>query len=278
VPNRTLLLTAARQFGFVRHQVDEGVPPQLSWVLRHIGRISFMHTPSYRPCQRLRFRSILLAVVACTPFVGCKGKHEQSEPNAGNAEQKPVNRNVTKENFDKIKLDMTFKEVHDLLGACEILRVDENTVTVNGKVSGRAIEVRRWRDGDSWIVVTFNFGKVAGAEAQGLREEAQELREVIVGKWSQSTSKDLAKAGDSFAFLASGELQAQMTQEHRGDRLRITGGGTWKIEGKTLSLKFTTVDPPSAALKDTTFEIVSVSKEKLVCRKDGKEVTFFRTN
>jgi hypothetical protein len=212
------------------------------------------------------------------PLVGCKGNHEQAERNPGNAEQEPVNRNVTKENFDKIKQDMTFKEVHDLLGASETLRVEENTVTVNGKVSGRAIEVRRWRDGDGWIVVTFNFGKVVGKEAQGVREEAQELREAIVGKWSQSTAKDLAKAADSFTFLASGELQAQMTQEHRGDRLRITGGGTWKIEGNTLSLEFTTVDPPSAVLKDATFEIVSVNKEKLVCSKDGKEVTFFRTN
>jgi hypothetical protein len=237
-----------------------------------------MHTPSYRPGRGFLFRSILLAVVACTPLVGCKGNHEQAGPSAGNAEQKPVNRNVTMENFEKIKSGMTFKEVHDLLGPSETVRYKENVVTVNGKVSGYAIEVRRWRDGDGWIEVTFNFGKVIDAEARGVRVEALELQKAIVGKWSQSTSKDLAKVADSFTFLGSGEVQAQMTQEHRGDRLRVTSGGTWKIEGKMLSLKFTTVDPPSAELKDTTMEIVSVDKEKLVCRKDGKEVTLFRTN
>jgi hypothetical protein len=69
-------------------------------------------------------------------LVGCKGNIDQAKPNGDKAGQKPVNRNVTKENFDKVKQDMTFKEVHDLLGGSEVLRVDQNTVTSNGTVSG----------------------------------------------------------------------------------------------------------------------------------------------
>jgi hypothetical protein len=244
--------------------------------VRHLeAEVRFMLTQALWPSRRFSSCLVLLAI-PCVLLGGCKGNSDQAKPNTDNAEQKPVNRNVTRENFDKVKQDMTFKEVHDLLGASETVRVDENTVTSNGKVSGRAIEVRRWRDGDSWIVVTFNFGKVIGKEAQGLREEAQELREAIVGRWSQSTSEDLAGAADTFTFLASGELQAQITQPHQGARTRITGGGTWKAEGKTLSLKFTTINPPSAELKDLAFEIISINKERLVCSKGGKEVTFFR--
>src|SRR5262245_35013917 len=114
-----------------------------------------MHMPSFWPCLRFLSCSGLLAV-ACMYLVGCKGNDDRAKPNSASAEQSPLNRSVTKENFEKIREGMTFKEVHDLLGASETLRVDENTVTRDGKVSGHAIEIRRWRDGASWIVVTFD--------------------------------------------------------------------------------------------------------------------------
>src|SRR5689334_19021766 len=104
--------------------------------------------PSLRR-HRPSFYSILLPA-ACLLLVGCKAGTEPAEP-------PPVTRNVTRENFDRIKQDMTFKEVHDLLGPSGTLCVDERVQRCDGQVSGRAIEVRRWRDGDSWIVVTFNF-------------------------------------------------------------------------------------------------------------------------
>jgi hypothetical protein len=103
-----------------------------------------------------------VVVTALMFLLGCKDTDNKSE-------QPAVNPKVTNENFAKIKQDMSFKEVHDFLGGSEVLRVDENSVTENGKVSGRAIEVRRWRDGDSWIVVTFNFGKVVDIKGNGLR-------------------------------------------------------------------------------------------------------------
>jgi hypothetical protein len=223
---------------------------------------------SPRRCGRRSCTGLLLA--ACLLLAGCNNTTKT-------AEETPVNRNVTRENFDRIKQDMTFKEVHDLLGPSQTLRIDEDVQRRDGKVSGRAIEVRRWRDGDSSITVTFNFGKVASKEGHALREEAEELRSALVGKWSQSTAAELSKTANTYTFLASGELQAQMSRQDQGGG-RVTAGGTWKIEGKTLTLDFTTTDPPSAKLKGLSWEIVTITQEKLIFKKDGKEVTLFRVS
>jgi hypothetical protein len=210
-----------------------------------------------------------LLAAACLFLAGC------ARPSTGK-EEKPVNRNVTRENLDRIKTDMTFKEVHDLLGASELVSLNENVKRSNGQVSGHSIEVRRWRDGDSWIVVTFDFGKVTQAEGANLREETQELRAALVGKWSETTDPALSKSAETYMFLASGELQARLSQRDKGDRVWIIAGGTWKLEGKILSFKFTVIDPASVKLKDSTAEIVRLDKEKLVLRREGKEVSLFR--
>jgi hypothetical protein len=110
------------------------------------------------------WRTVYIAGLVAAAFMflpGCRDTENKSE-------QPKLNPKVTKENFDTIKQDMSFKDVHDLLGESELVRVDENSMTENGKATGRAIEDRRWRNGDTWIVVTFNFGKVIDKKGHGL--------------------------------------------------------------------------------------------------------------
>jgi hypothetical protein len=107
-------------------------------------------------------------------------------------------------------------------------------------------------------------------------EETKRLREAIIGKWSQSSSKDLAGKTDSLTFLPSGELQATVVLRTQISAVPAKAAGVWKIEGKTLSLKFTGVDPPEAELNDTTLQIVEISKGKLIYSKGSTEVTLFR--
>jgi hypothetical protein len=107
-------------------------------------------------------------------------------------------------------------------------------------------------------------------------DETKRLREAIIGKWSQSSSKDLADKADSFTFLPSGELQSSVVLRTQISAVPAKAAGAWKIEGMTLSLKFTAVDPPEAELSDATLQIMEISKDKLTYTNKGKEVTLFR--
>ncbi len=100
----------------------------------------------------------------------------------------------------------------------------------------------------------------------------------LVGKWSQSTSEELAKSGLTITFLRAGEFRMATTMKTEVMQMPLNAGGSWVIKGKTLECKPSSVNQAAVTLDDFTWEIKTLTKDKFtfVVKETQLEMTLFR--
>ena len=116
------------------------------------------------------------------------------------------------------------------------------------------------------------------AGCQGARERAKHS---ILGRWTTSTSPQLASTRTTMAFLESGEYQYSspllflgkpVTAKVEGKEVaaRLIASGTWELDGDQLRVRITQTNQPSAKF-DTPWEyqVISSTDKKLVLQHQG---------
>jgi hypothetical protein len=98
---------------------------------------------------RSRFTAVLtIFALGLMTLVGCSGKDDDKGGGKGNPK-------VTKENFEKLKFDMTEKEVTDILG--------EPSEKKEGEGKTKKLT---WKNGNNAIYVDFTDGKLSSKQDQ----------------------------------------------------------------------------------------------------------------
>lgn len=113
-------------------------------------------------------------------------------------------------------------------------------------------------------------------------------RQLIVGKWTSSTSPELAATAVSMEFHESGELQMSqplrmngqtMMAEIDGVRqpLRLDASGRWKLRGYRLEFEITASNLSDFKSKPIVYTVAEVSDKVLVLEQEEERTTLFRS-
>jgi len=126
------------------------------------------------------------------------------------------------------------------------------------------------------------------ASCSGARERAKPS---ILGRWTTSTSPELASTRTTMAFLESGEYQYNspllflgkpVTAKVEGKEVaaRLSASGTWELDGDRLRVRITQTNQPSAKFdKPWEYQVISSTDKKLVLQLQGEKgelVALFR--
>jgi hypothetical protein len=114
-----------------------------------------------------------------------------------------------------------------------------------------------------------------------------EAKPSLLGKWSSSTSPDLAVSATSMKFLVSGEWQfsgplliggkpATAKIDGKDQPVPLTASGTWELKDDQLGVSITQTNVPSFKAEPWTYKVVEVTDRKLVLDKEGEKTTLFR--
>jgi hypothetical protein len=112
----------------------------------------------------------------------------------------------------------------------------------------------------------------------------------FLGKWTTSTSPDMASSRTTMAFLESGEFQfaspfylfgkpvtVKISEKEVAARLNCSG--SWELNGDKLRVRITQTNQPSLHVDEPwDYKVISSSGKKLELEKqsDGQRVVLFR--
>jgi hypothetical protein len=113
----------------------------------------------------------------------------------------------------------------------------------------------------------------------------------ILGRWTTSTSPEMASSRTTMAFLESGEYQynsplmvfgkpATVKVEGKEVAARLIASGTWELDGDRLRVRITQTNQPSVKFDEPLeYKVISSTDKKLVLEgqgEGGEVVALFR--
>jgi hypothetical protein len=120
-------------------------------------------------------------------------------------------------------------------------------------------------------------------------KESDRASDSIVGRWTTSTSPEMASSRTNMAFLESGEYQFRtplilfgkpVTAKVEGKEVaaELKGSGLWELNGERIRVRVTQTNQPSITFPDPwEYKIISRSAKKLVLEEEGgKIIALFR--
>ena len=111
----------------------------------------------------------------------------------------------------------------------------------------------------------------------------EHAKAAILGRWTTSTSPDMASSRTTMAFLESGEFQynsplmlfgkpVTATVEGKEVAARLIASGIWELEGDRLRVRITQTNQPSFKPGEEPWEykVISSTDKKLVLERQGE--------
>jgi hypothetical protein len=112
----------------------------------------------------------------------------------------------------------------------------------------------------------------------------QPAKPSILGRWTTSTSPEMASSRTTMAFLESGELQynsplvlfgkpVTAKVEEKEVAARLIASGAWELDGDRLRVRITQTNQPSVRFDEPwEYKVISSTDKKLVLEKPGGEI------
>jgi hypothetical protein len=110
----------------------------------------------------------------------------------------------------------------------------------------------------------------------------QPAKPSILGRWTTSTSPEMASSRTSMAFLESGEYQyssplllfgkpVTAKVEGKDVRARLIASGTWQLDGDRLHVRIMQTNQPSVKFDEPQeYKVISSTDKKLVLKGQGE--------
>jgi hypothetical protein len=110
----------------------------------------------------------------------------------------------------------------------------------------------------------------------------QPAKPSILGRWTTSTSPEMALSRTTMAFLESGEYQYNsplmlfgkpVTVKVEGKEVaaRLIASGTWELDGDRLRVRITQTNQPSVKFPEPVeYQVISHTDKKLVLQGQGE--------